>query len=520
MRVRCRAVADPRSNALGSLELESTPAGLWIVYQSVSRYREGYAPGPPAVAAEHRVPWHAVRATRVGAEHLRLEVQEPLSPFAHFFLRDFARTEPVAWIARARPWARLSSSPVILTEFCHELALRFGSPIASEMTLPAGLELGPHPPLRRVPRTGVALSILLLSCAMAALMLGKAPKVPALVAKPAAEPAAPQLVSAPPPAAPVVQSLALHRDPALVPSARATAPAEPPAVPPLALGGGCECIRHESLLWERPPARLTALVTDRRLQPHGTHQHLELEIALVNNGDRELSRLNLSVRIRGPKLGPPGSDDALVERGLYLPGPLAPGQQLRWKVRGRGDRFEVQTPDLGRLDEDGIDAAPADAFLQLAAAPNGVVSLHAGMMLAFLGDARARAALLELRPGRSGSELAYLDRLLDGTADLRVCQLLVGALGPATRVQSCLYNPADTAQTDFELKVRALRPNKEPESPTSLPPELLGEETLAWSGTLAPHRGRRLELTLKLPGGLPSAERRVELVAHRKETRE
>jgi hypothetical protein len=266
---------------------------------------------------------------------------------------------------------------------------------------------------------------------------------------------------------------------------------------------------------------LTVLVVQQRLEPHGTHQHLELTLALVNNGDRELSNLSLSVRIQGPRPGPPGSDDAPVERIGYFPGPLAPGHPLRWTARARGDRFELHAPDLGRLDEDGIDAAPADSFYELANADKGVVSLHAAAMLAFLGDARARATLLALRAGRSADERAYLDHVLESTADLRVCQLLVSESGPATRLQSCLYNASDRPQTSLELKVRSLRPAAGPEGLGSAPPGVLAEQLIAWSGSLAARRGRRLELTLELARGdaAPRA-RRIELVAQQKEERQ
>jgi hypothetical protein len=272
------------------------------------------------------------------------------------------------------------------------------------------------------------------------------------------------------------------------------------------------------VLWEPPPPRLTALVTDVQHEPHGTHQHVELTLHVVNNGDRELTNLTLGVQIQGPRPGPPGSEDAPVERTLHVPA-LGPGHQLRWTTRGRGDRFELRMPELGRLDEDGIDAAPADRFLALAASPRGAASLHAGSMLAFLGDPRARDTLLRLRQGRSARELAWLERVLESTLDLRVCQLQVSPRGNATRIQSCLYNAGETQQTDFELEIRAVQPELPAESPAGAHEPLL-RETLAWPGSLAAHRGRRLELTLNLGQGKPSAERRVELIARQKEARE
>jgi hypothetical protein len=190
---------------------------------------------------------------------------------------------------------------------------------------------------------------------------------------------------------------------------------------------------------------------------------------------------------------------------------------VRWKVEGRGDRCALQVPDLGRLDEDGLDAAATDEFVRMSERPSDRVSLHAAMMLAFLGDARAREVLLRLRPGLSSSELGYVDRLLESAADLRVCQLRVSAAGRATSVQGCLYNAAEQPHADFALTLRALRPTAQPLDPGSAPPEVMAEDTLAWSGTLGPRRGRRLTLASNL-AGTERANRWIELIARPKES--
>jgi hypothetical protein len=503
---------------VGLLELESTSAGLWLVYHSVRRYRAGYAAGPAAEHTEHRVPWQAVTASRVGGDHLRLEVREPLSPYSHFYLGDFAQAEPASWIARARPWAKLSSPQVVLTEFCHELATHLGAPLATEAAMPAAVVDASVFSGRRFPRAWAGFAILSSSAGLAALLLQRAPKLPPAETRPVttlsslSAPAASATPSADGSSEPANSASELVGAPATVPAF-----ADPPGLPPPVLGSGCECIRHESVLWERPPARLTALVTSQQTRAHGTHEHLEIELQVVNNSDRELSDLSFGVRFQIARPGPSGSDDAPVERTLVLPSALAPGERVRWTVEGRGDRYELRIPDLGRLDEDGLDAAPADAFLRLARSSNGLLGLHAGMMLAFLGDVRARELLLELRQGLEERQLTYVARLLDSVADVRVCQLHVSAVGSATRVQSCLYNAAERSHTEFELTLRALQPTAHPEDPGALPPRALAEETLAWSGPLPAHRGRRLELTVQLPESVPS-DRWIELRAAHKES--
>ncbi|MEY4547714.1 MAG: hypothetical protein RL685_3909 [Pseudomonadota bacterium] len=507
MRVRCRAIADPRGNALGTLELESTVEGLWLSYESVSSYRDGYAPSPSAQPSEHRVPWPSVRATRVGTEVLRLEVQEPLVPFTRFVLRDFALAEPQAWLPRARPKSRLDS--VLLTQFCNELSLRLDSPVPHEVSVPGQLGLGGGANTRSLPRSGVALLIVAGSVVLAGVMLRQPQRLVPVASAPVAETTLHAPLSPPAPEAASVAPAASTRQEPRSPLEEA----DLPALPPPALGGGCECIRHESLLWQQPPPRLAAFVTQLERRPHGSHQHLDLQLTVVNDGVRELRGLNLAVQISTSHPDPSNPEEAPVERSQYFPEPLAPGQVLSWKASARGDRFRLRVPDLGRLDEDGIDAAPVAAFAELAAGPPGLVRIHGATMLAFLGDSGARDALLRVREGLSGAELAHVDRALESTASLRFCQLVVSPAGLATRAQSCLYNAADVAQSNFELQVRALRLERAARQSPFPTLQLLAVETLDWSGTLPPRRGRRLDLSIDLSRAGTSADRHIELVA-------
>ena len=137
-------------------------------------------------------------------------------------------------------------------------------------------------------------------------------------------------------------------------------------------------------------------------------------------------------------------------------------------------------------------------------------------MLAFLGHAEAREALLRAREGLSGAALAHVERALETTDSLRVCQLSISAVGRATRTQSCLYNAADVAQSNFELSVRALRVERASDSIPFAAAQVVAEETLDWSGTLPPRRGRRLDLTTDLSRAGSSPEQRIELLARAK----
>jgi hypothetical protein len=137
------------------------------------------------------------------------------------------------------------------------------------------------------------------------------------------------------------------------------------------------------------------------------------------------------------------------------------------------------------------------------------------MMLAFLGDARARDALLRLDAPLESEQQQYYERVLDSTAELRVCELMLSSSGPATRVQACLYNAANEPKSDLELQVRALASSFEPENPGAAPPALLAEQALAVSGSIAPHRGRRIDLVAALAGAGVLPDGSFELVATR-----
>src|SRR6185436_7033462 len=139
-------------------------------------------------------------------------------------------------------------------------------------------------------------------------------------------------------------------------------------------------------------------------------------------------------------------------------------------------------------------------FLELASTQQRAVQLHAAMMLAFLGDTRARDALLRLDAPLASDEQQYYERVLDGSAELRVCELVVDPSGPATRIAACLYNAAEEPLNDLVLQVRALGSSSEPENPGAPPPVVLAEQALRVSGSIAPRRGRRIELIAALAG--------------------
>jgi hypothetical protein len=77
----------------------------------------------------------------------------------------------------------------------------------------------------------------------------------------------------------------------------------------------------------------------------------------------------------------------------------------------------------------------------------------------------------------------YYERVLDGTGELRVCELVLSPSGPATRVQACLTMRRTSLKTSLELQVSG--PGSCPgtgETPRAAPPALLAEQALAVSG--------------------------------------
>ncbi len=564
MRVRCRAAADFRSNVIGNVELEALPEGLSISYLAVSQHREGYAPGPPTRGAHVCVPWPSVYATRSGDQHLLLSVDARFTPLNRFLLADFSRGELpsgaeqrrrarllrafavgalglcliVAWqmlpellpnagavtalgIAgsaalllvlvgvSAEQWVvRAPLSPrVVLEELCLELSRYLPSHVPVEVPAERERSFGIAELQALLPRSVVGIAITLTATSLAALVTSTATR-PALLPAPvsSAGPAEPA------PLAPETTSLSLAASPAAV---RASEPPAPTSAPELALGATCRCTRHDSPLWQKPLPRLSPLVISRQDRPHGAHNHIDLELAAVNNGDRSLEKLNIAVsfyELAG------GHKRETVERPLYFEGPLGPGRAIKWQVDGRGTGFDVLAPDLGALDEDGSDAAPEDAFARLTEAHHRPVRMHAAMLLSYLGDARGRAAAADLRAAERDDESSYLDRVLDTTRPLSVCRTELSALGEQRyRVRGCVYNRAQDAADRLAVRVRWLAASVDPRSPRSEPPIVLGEHVRRVAGTIPRGEGREIELSAELEGDVRSEVRAIEVVADRSE---
>src|SRR5262249_4127493 len=151
-------------------------------------------------------------------------------------------------------------------------------------------------------------------------------------------------------------------------------------------------------------------------------------------------------------------------------------QALKWSTDAEGTEIEIQGPALGSLGPEGESAAPSDRFFELLGAQNRPVRLHGAMMLAFLGDQRARDGALQLREALHEDEAPYLGRLLQAIGDLRACRLEVRDVRDTRSVKGCLYNASAEPKTNMGVKLRGLDSAVRSSDPVGAPPNLAVEE--------------------------------------------
>jgi len=285
---------------------------------------------------------------------------------------------------------------------------------------------------------------------------------------------------------------------------RKTPPAATGSAGTLTFGDPCRCDRADSLLWADPPPRLSILVLKQRVRPgRGSIEHesvrkryTDLDVAVVNNGATELDQITLQVLFFAREAG--ASRRVQVDnRPLFFEGPLFGGQAIKWGTNAEGTEVEIQGPALGSLGTDGESAAPSDRFAELLAAHHRPVRLHGAMMLAYLGDPRAREALLKLREALREDEAPYLDRLLQAISDVRICRLSVKQDTAGASVSGCLFNTTTENKRELGVKLRGLDAPVSPGDPVGDPPNLVAEQVLSVPGEVASQSG--FAFTARLP---------------------
>ncbi|HEX6271747.1 MAG TPA: hypothetical protein VFZ53_01845 [Polyangiaceae bacterium] len=567
MKVRAVAITSERSNAVGTVELECTPHGLVLVHLGVGAFSEDYAPAALTSGTRVLVPWAAVDEATIEGDRVFLAFDAALSPHHRLLLANFSggRSAEPETIRKQRFLVRTATlvAAAVTGLASAALAGRFtsGAPAAgvgiavggAVAVLMVGLladrivayggtppdaareaffvELArylpalahsdsPEPKKARpptlaelqgmLPRTTFTVVLTLTATSLAAVLVGQwtlrrndedeRPRSARAYEEPREE-------------APVREAAATP----LPPPPRAPSP--PPSAPPApatpgksaVLGEPCRCARADSLLWAEPVPRLGILVLKQRARqgrgaPHKESvrkRYTDVDIAVVNNGSTELEEISLLVLFYERD---PGSSrrTQVSSRPLFYEGPLLPGQALKWSTDAEGTEIEIQSPALGSLGPEGESAAPSDRFAQLLNAQNRPVRLHGAMMLAFLGDPRAREGTLALREALREDEAPYLGRVLQAIADLRVCRLAVKDERETRRVSGCLYNASGETKTNLGVKLRGLDGPVRASDPVGAPPNLVVEEIIAVPGELASRTGVSFSATLFAEGAPPA----------------
>jgi hypothetical protein len=553
VKVRATAVAEERSNAIGTVELECTPHGLIVIYLGVGAFTDGYAPAALTMGTRITVPWSQVQSARIEGAQLFLGLDPVLTPHSRLVLVGFStgdnehrqeatKQRLVIWIgaAAAALVAAMVSSLTVPRVAPHAGAgaAIFVAAIAAFSILVIGLladrQIGarglsgdaareafaydlarhipnlirlPAPPPKPAvpfqlptfeglwPRTTLAIVISLSACLLGALLTARWLLLPAerpeAVASRSEPPPRereeePRNVTAPPPPP-------THAE---APSSKGT---EAPSTP---LGAHCTCARSDSPLWSDPIEQLTALVISQRVTTGPVQKRSEVEIAAVNNSDKEIRELAMQLEFFEQDPPPSNKSYSVANRAVYFEGPLTPGQAIKWSVEARGSRFTVDHPRPGTIGPGGDAAAPTNLLADLLNANHRPVRLHGAMMLAYLGDPRAKEATLKLKEALREEEAPFLDRVLRALSDVRVCSVQVNGSGPKRTVEACVFNASGEPKEKLALRVRALESKVNRDAPTAPPPNIVAEATVKLPGEVKPQAGTQVkaEVDLAIPG--------------------
>lgn len=374
--------------------------------------------------------------------------------------------------------------------------------------------LTPTTPLRLpnldglLPRTTVAVTITMAGALLAALVMGKwvlwgnhtqareAPRryVQAPTPQQRPELTQPNAYAESPEPTPPSASIA-----ASVSAATAIASATPLIPGAFVNRGPCTCTRADSPLWREPLPKLTPLVLATRRFPHKNHEDIELELAVVNNSERPLGNISVLVEFFEADQSNATRLTSVESKTVFFEGPLGAGKAIKWHVEERGTTFKIHTPtsngivideSIGNLGEG---AAAAGAFVELLRANNRPVRLHAAMMLAYLGDRRARSGVVELGEALRDSEAGYLRRLLEATADQVACQIEIAPSGDPRTLRACIFNAGAAPLVNPNAILHLLDAAISPKDPVAPPPQIVTERSLPLPITIAPKSGVLVE---------------------------
>lgn len=280
-------------------------------------------------------------------------------------------------------------------------------------------------------------------------------------------------------------------------------PAKPAALAPTkpaetSAGGACTCTRSHSPLWDEPIPTMSLLVLSSRLLQKGEKRRVLLDIAVVNNSSEPLRDVTLSVQFYERDPPPSNRRYPVSHRALFYEGPLLPGKAIKWSTEAEGTEFDVENPARQSIGIKGDLAAPANLLAELLNANHRPVRLHGAMMLAYLGDPRARDGALKLKDALREAESPYLQRVLDATGEIKVCDINVGPPSAQTPVSACVYNSSSETKENVGLKLRALESEVSHSYPVAPPPLIVTEEVFEVADHLDKATGKRVNLSWNL----------------------
>jgi hypothetical protein len=247
------------------------------------------------------------------------------------------------------------------------------------------------------------------------------------------------------------------------------------------------------------------VLIERRSHQHNGHDHLDVELGVVNNSSQPIPEVSLLVQFYERDPAPSTKRTPTFDRPLYFEGPLLPGQAIKWHAEARGNDFDVAGAPDALLDPSGSDAAPANLFAELLKANHRPIRLHGAMMLSWLGDPRAKDGALSLREALREDEAPYIDRLTWTFGEIRTCAVEVPEGASVRTVRVCVFNEAAEPRKNLALRVRALDRVFTHRTPVEPPPLVLAEHTYKLSGEIGPKVGSFASLSFETtnPDGIP-----------------
>lgn len=475
--LRAIAIATETSDVVGTVELACEPRGLALAFVRASGYAVAHAPTPPARTRAILVPWEHVTDVSDDGEALRVRLDSPVVPHHRLILTHLTRDQGLTHEAVAR------------RRGLRETGVAAAAAVAVGALTLAGSALGPV-------TTALFAALTTFSAVTAAVLVGQGVARRALLGGDAASNERRLFVAR---ARSFVQRELVSADVALSPpvAAAAPTPAPRPASPtpddgrgllpswPLYAAGAAAVVGLAGLaalrgLSSRPPSapapaavapeprapdaplvdeardactcqtpwspaiprrvpKVSLLTSVVRRTGDARRPSMLVEVAAVNNGQEPLRDVTGAVTFLAP--GPRADEPPRVtrDRGVFYPGPLAPGAAVKWRVGARGTTYRVGV--LGAdapLADDAI--ASGDAFEKLLGAHTRTVRVHGATMLARTRDPRAARAIERLREDARDDEATTLDALGRAIAPVFACDLELRGK-PAT----CVMNTSDEA---------------------------------------------------------------------------